>query len=315
MGLFSKHKQKSESVAICLGHDGLYCAISQNDSGLKPVLRHVSFYPSQNTETSILLERLLREAPVKGKAIILLLNHGDYQVLTIEALNVPETELRGAVKWRIKDMLDFPISEATIDLVRVPGDVAAGGRNQSLLVVVAKNELLSKRQRAVCGAKLKLNVVDIPEMAQRNVSACLETPGRGLAMLSFDHSGGLLTVTFGGELYLSRRIDISLEQISNSDVEMQTMVFERVSLELQRSLDHFERQHNYISNNKLLLAPLGEVTARLRTFLSSNVYLPVEVFDLADVIDLSHVPEMKQGVQQQKFFDIIGATLRAEVRI
>src|SRR5438067_7603301 len=49
--------------------------------------------------------------------------------------------------------------------------------------------------------------------AQRNISALLEPEGRGVAMLSFDADGGLLTVTFKAELYLARRIDVTLEQL------------------------------------------------------------------------------------------------------
>ncbi|WMW79365.1 agglutinin biogenesis protein MshI [Undibacterium cyanobacteriorum] len=314
MGLFSKSKQNAENIAICLGHDGLYCAIVQHDSALKPILRYLSFFPGTEANHTTLLERLMREAPVKGKPVSMLLKQGEYQILAIEALNVPETELRSAVKWRVKDMLDFPVGEATVDVLKIPGDPAAGGRNQSSMVVVAKNQIIKKLQTDVMAAKLKLTVIDIPEMAQRNISAKLETPGRGLAMLSFDANGGLLTLSFGGELYLSRRIDINLEQLRNPDKEAQNYVFERVSLELQRSLDHFERQHNYITNTKLLLAPMGDVTPALQSFLSTNLYLPIETFDLSNVIDLGQIPEMKSSDQQQKFFDIIGAAMRVEAR-
>ena len=57
--------------------------------------------------------------------------------------------------------------------------------------------------------EVELGTIDIPEMAQRNLSSMLETDGRGIAMLSFGEDGGLLTVSCRGELYLSRRIDVS----------------------------------------------------------------------------------------------------------
>jgi MSHA biogenesis protein MshI len=210
-------------------------------------------------------------------------------------------------------MLDFPVEQATVEVLRVPGDTSAGGRNQSLLAIVAKNEIIQQYQELFHRQKLPLAVIDIPELAQRNFSACLELQGRGLAMLSFDRNGGLLTVTFGGELYLSRRLDIKLDQLKLADIEAQRAVFERISLELQRSLDHFDRQHNYITTAKLVIAPLGSVSAALQSFLSTNLYMPVEVMDLGMVLNLDKIPELQDADQQQQFFSIIGAALRDEV--
>ncbi|TXI90428.1 MAG: agglutinin biogenesis protein MshI [Burkholderiaceae bacterium] len=312
MGLFPKRKQNAEKIAMRIGHDGVYCASLRFEPAQKPILDFLSFYPGNGVAVQTLLERVAKETPAKSKEVGLLLNHGEYQILALEAMNVPDQELRSAVKWRVKEMLDFPIAEASIDVIRVPGDVANAGRNQSLMAIVARNTVIKTHQDQARAAKLRLNVIDIPEMAQRNLSARLETSGRGLAMLSFDAEGGLLTVTFGGELYLSRRFDINLDQLRSTDSETQGAVFERISLELQRSLDHFERQHNYITNAKLVLAPLGEVGNALRTYLASNVYLSVEILDLSSILNLDQIPELKSSEQQQKYVEIIGAALRFE---
>ena len=96
-------------------------------------------------------------------------------------------------------------------------------------------------------------MIDIPETAQRNISALLEDEGRGLALVSLGANGGLLTVTCGGELYQARQIDVALGQ--NMDEEHRSHAFERIALELQRSLDNFERQFPYIGVSRLLVAP------------------------------------------------------------
>jgi MSHA biogenesis protein MshI len=161
-------------------------------------------------------------------------------------------------------------------------------------------------------AKLPLSVIDVPEMAQRNLSVRLEVEGRGLAMLSFDVHGGLLTVTYGGELYLSRRLDITSTDLGTQDVRERDASFERISLELQRSLDHFDRQHNYITTAKLVVSPLGEVATLLQQYLASNMYLPVEIMDLAQIVNLEKIPELKSAERQGAFLSIIGAALRQE---
>jgi MSHA biogenesis protein MshI len=138
----------------------------------------------------------------------------------------------------------------------------------------------------------------------------LETEGRGLGMLSFDEDGGLLTITFKGELYLSRRIDVTIAQLLEPDSDKQQACYDKITLELQRSLDHFDRQFQYVNVIKLLLAPSG--STGLHEYLATNLYMPVEAMTLDDVFDLSKAPELADVAQQQRFFLTLGAALRHE---
>lgn len=259
------------------------------------------------------LERLGRELRASMSYCSTVLAGGHYQMLTVDAPNVPAEELRTAVRWRLKDMLDFHVDDATIDVLDIPADKSATARGHSMFAVAARNSVIEGRQKLFAQAKIKLVAIDIPEMAQRNISALLEADGRGLAMLSFDEDGGLLTVSFKGELYLSRRIDVTLEQLLDPEHERKHLRFEKITLELQRSLDHFDRQFHFISVARLLLAP-STITG-LEEYLSSNLYTPVARFDLADVFDLSSVPELAEPTSQQKLFIALGAALRREEKV
>ena len=161
-------------------------------------------------------------------------------------------------------MIDFHVDDATIDVLDIPIDKAGASRTHTMFAVAARNSVIAQRQALFEAAKLKLKVIDIPEMAQRNISALAEVPGRGLAMLSFHAGGGLLSVTFNGELYLARRIDVTLTQLLDPDIERRNACFDKITLELQRSLDHFERQFNFIAVQRLLLAPTGASWDRAR---------------------------------------------------
>jgi MSHA biogenesis protein MshI len=179
-----------------------------------------------------------------------------------------------------------------------------------MFAAAARNALIQSRQELFADADIKLSVIDLPEMAQRNISAALETEGRGLALLSFDGDGGLLTVTFRGELYLSRRIEVTLSQLLEPDSDKQQLCYDKITLELQRSLDHFDRQFHYVNVLKLLLAPTG--SPGLHEYLASNLYMPVEAMELGDVFDLSKVPALQDEGEQQRFFLTLGAALRHE---
>ena len=179
-----------------------------------------------------------------------------------------------------------------------------------MFAVAARNSVIQAKQALFGEARFGLSVIDIPEMAQRNIAAFLEPEGRGLAVLSFGDDGGLLTITHKGELYLSRRIDVSPAQVAEEDFERKQATFDKITLELQRSLDHFDRQFNYVSVSKLLLAPC--VSFGLDSYLASNLYTPVENFTLEDVLDISAVPDLAQAAVQQRYFILLGAALRHE---
>ena len=312
MVFFSKKNKTAGLMAINLCHDGIYSASLVRNAGSKPSLDFVSFYPRANKTWQEMLDRLAKESPAKNYQCSLLLSPEDYQLFAVESLNVPVEELKSAMRWRLKEMLDYHVDDATIDVLDVPGDKSAGGRSHSMYAVAARNKLIAERQTAFLSAKLPLSVIDIPDMAQRNISSLLEPEGRGIAMLSFDENGGLLTVTFNAELYLSRRLDIKLSQFQHTDADKKAQVFERITLELQRSLDNFDRQHNFITTAKLILAPMGAVAAELQSYLASNMYMPVEVLDLESVLNLSKIPELSDSARQQAYFMTIGAALRQE---
>ena len=55
-------------------------------------------------------------------------------------------------------------------------------------------------------ARLKISALDIPELALRNLTALLPEDERGLAFLSLGRTQGMLILTRGQNLYLTRRI-------------------------------------------------------------------------------------------------------------
>ena len=306
MRFFKKARQNEGWLTIAFSGDGIAAASMKRAPSAKPAVALTAFYPGNESA----LEAVGKELHANKYRCSTILAGGEYQMLALDAPNVPPEELKTAVRWRLKDMLDFHVDDATIDVLDIPVDQAATVRNHSMFVVAARNSVIGKRQNLFAGAKIGLSVIDIPEMAQRNISALVEPEGRGLAMLSFGPDGGLLTVTFTGELYLSRRIDVTLEQLLDADHDRKLASFDKITLELQRSLDHFDRQFHFISVSKLLLAPSG-VTG-LEEYLSSNLYTPVQTMDLGDALDISRIPELLDKAAQQRFFFTIGAALRHE---
>lgn len=311
MGLFGKTKKTDGWLAVDLQQDAVCAAhIKRQPAGL-PVVTLAASFPVSGGAYGESLERLSKDLNAARYSCSSLLALGEYQLLSVDAPNVPPDELKTAIRWRLKDMLDFHVDDATIDVLDIPVDKNAPARNHSMYAVAARNQLIQQRQTLFEQAKIPLTVIDIPEMAQRNISSLIAAEGRGLAMLSFGSEGGLLTVTYGGELYLSRRIDVPVSQLTQADENQRHACFDRVTLELQRSLDHFDRQYHFITISRLVLAPMAERTG-LEEYLSTNLYVPAETLNLGAILDLSAVADLQQPAMQQRFFMVLGAALRLE---
>lgn len=251
-------------------------------------------------------ERVAKELELDGYQCLTVLSPADYHLLLIDAPNVPANEVKNAARWRIKDMLDYPVDAATIDVLDIPVDPASSNRAHSIYTVAAKNEVIRECMERFARSHLRLSVIDIAETAQRNIAALLEPPGRGVAMLypATDHV--LFTVNYRGALYLARRIDVSLQELES--VASADDAKNRVLLEVQRSFDHLDRQFPFVGVAKVLVAPTPAETG-LQSYLADNLDVPVEEVRLAQLLNVA--PEIALDRDAAwRLFHVLGATLR-----
>lgn len=253
------------------------------------------------------LKRLKSAGHLDGRRRTTLLNAGEYQLLQIDlpgnAAGLPREELREALRWRIKEMVDFPVEQAGIDILEIP---ATGNRPPQVWVVVASHAMLQPRIQLFQAARVALTAIDIPELAHRNLARLFEEPNRGLAFLSWDRQGGRLTITYQGELYMTRYIDASITELSGPDA---ADLRERVLLDIQRSLDNFDRNHSAISLTQLRVGPLPGGSTFL-DYLGANLSLPVAGANLAEVMDFTQTPELANPAAQVDAWLALGAALR-----
>ncbi len=308
--LFKQTKRNAGWFAIGSGETGVHFA-QVKLVGSRPQVVECAFFPVTEV-TPAVLEKLRKDARIGDFQFTTLLSPGEYQILLVEAPNVPVDELKSAIRWRIKDSLNYPVDNATVDVLQIPENKNVGERPQFLYAVAASNNTLQKHIALFESAKIELNVIDIPEMAQRNIAELFEEKGRGLALLAFDDNGGLLTITCDGELYLARRIEITIGQLQDANESLRQQYLDRVELELQRSLDYFGRQYHYILVQRLLVSVPDQLG--LVKILNANLDLPVEQLDLAQVMDISALPGLADSEFVAYALPALGAALRRERR-
>lgn len=229
-----------------------------------------------------MLERIAVDYGLGRARCTTLLTEGDYALLLTEAPDVPADELRAAVRWRIKDLIDFHINDATVDVFNVPTENIAG-KARAIYAVAARSDAIQRRVDLMAAAAINLEVIDIAEMAQRNLAALLPEDNQGVVVLSLNDRGGLVTVTRRGEIYLSRNLDVGLEALTAD--EDASRHFDRIVLEIQRSLDYYDSHFRQPPVAQLFLAPSGRTLAGLMEHLNDNLDVGVSEMKLNALLD------------------------------
>lgn len=315
MRLFGSTRQRPGWLCINLGPDRVDVSHVLATGRARPEVLLCESYRKEGDDVAT-LAHLRRELHLDRYRCTTLLRSGDYQMVQVDAPNVPAAEAKNAVRWRIKDAIDYPAEAATVDALFVPAVEGAAGRNPQMFAVAARNELIAATVKPFNDADIPLEAIDIPELAQRNVAHCFEQEGRGLAVLAFGPHGGLITFTCGGELYQYRRIQyrpIDASPAGSADVhaEQKQGFYNRVVLELQRSLDNFDRQFRQIAIARVLVTPVPGADD-MQQYLAAHLDIPVMLLDLSEVMDFPHIPELQGPLRQAQCLQLIGAAMREE---
>jgi MSHA biogenesis protein MshI len=255
------------------------------------------------------LVKLARKIAVPQFSWTLPLARGDYKMIVMPEPGVKPAEMAESVRWSLGTALDYPVEDATVDWISIPTLQHSPQRQQHLYAVVARSAVVHQRAEMFRQAKITLDAVDVRETAQRNIAALVEKPGEALGMVSVNAQGVQITFTFQGELYLDRFIEAALSTAVAGDDASRIKMFERITLQVQRSLDFVHRTLSFMRVGRIVLAPLPAPIA-LRDHLAQNIAEPVETLDLASVFDFALTPELASEETQARYFVALGAALR-----
>lgn len=280
------------------------------------------------------LARRLRDLKLAGREVIAVLPPEHYQLLQIEAPAVPHDELRAAARWRIKDLVDAHIDDLTLDVLRV-GDERQRSQSQ-LFVVAATSQRIAEITAQCTGAGLALDIIDVTDIAQRNLQTALaEAAGvqdEASAALVVHGSQCLFTVSANGELFYSRRLpwderglaggsaaagaaaDYDIPQEEGGLIHYEEPGLHEdtpaIVIEVQRSLDVWERTWPGLPV-ALLQVQAGAHTEALMAALRTTLGVPVRALDPAGAFDA--LPALDEATRAA-LLPLLGAALRDESR-
>jgi len=309
--MFSKLPRSNSSglTAVCLYPGRIDVARVRRVRDGKPQVELLESY-ERGKDDKAALASVSKRFGLKKARCLSLLAYGEYQILQVDAPQSVEPEERMAeLRAKVGGMIDMPVAHVTLDAIDIPTAQLAPGRPRSAYAIVAGNAAIAPKVQLFHEAGIGLEVIDVPELAQRNIAALCEQPNRGLALLAFGENDGILSFTCNGELYMHRHIEVGLTQLHTDDMDKRSTLFDRIGLDLQRSLDNFDRTFGFIPVSRVLLGPQHDAAA-LQGYLRDYLSMPIDVLELADIFEFPAVPELKRPDRQAQCLLTLGAALR-----
>lgn len=277
-------------------------------TGSKPELKVVSSVPYDANNLIPVLTELVKQHQLEAVTCSWMLSPEHYQFLSQEALPVSENEFQAAIRWKIKELISFPIDDATIDHFALPASKTQSSKPMNVIIVSRTSYLHSMiEQFTQCG--LTIGVIDIPELGYRNISALYEKDEASTALIHIKAKNTNLIITRQKEFYFSRRLEFGSASFEGYEGNLAHLL-DALALEIQRSFDYFQSQWRYVAPSRVLLSiPKLPVEVDLPAELSQRLAVVVSLLDITQVVATA-IP--LDTTLQNVAIPVIGGALRDE---
>jgi MSHA biogenesis protein MshI len=301
--ILRKRESSTTRSGVACTPDGCAIATIRRVKGGRHVVEScLSVAASPLEQATIIASWVAGEGRQSG-AISSVLDSADYQLVQVESPDVLPAELKAAVRWRLKDAIDFPLEDAVVDVFDMPEPARRTGARM-MYAVAAKRQAIAQQVAGLNAAARRFDVIDIPELSLRNIAALLPEAADGLIFLWLEEDWAQVLVIKQTTLYLTRHVQFA----GNKAAIGGHPNVDAIALEVQRSMDYFESHYDQAPLRHLIIAPCNEHSGRFAEALGQETSMRIESIDLRRALELA------PGVEpvDRRSLLAIGAALRDE---
>jgi len=302
----SQVSTSSDQCCITIHSQEFSLAYARHTAG-KFLLEFYASYPYDSQKgLKAPLSAIIKQYQLKKINCAWVLAPQDYQLLQIDALPVPDDEFQAAIRWKIKDLLRFPIDDVVIDHFALPASKISA--INKIMVVAAQSSYLQKISEDIKAAGLSLSTIDIPELALRNIMTLFEQSNQSHALVYVQQTTIQLLITFQKQLYFSRNLEFGWV-LSEREPDKLAQGVEQLVAEIQRSFDYYQSQWRQPNPTQMTLAATQLISAAAIDQLAQSLALPVRWLKPGDKL----LTRQEMSFEQQgKYLPIMGELFRKE---
>jgi|GEM_PF-1359901 len=303
-------ENRKSSCAIEISDAGIaYASVYYPLGGQRPVLKECEFFPRTGASDYDGLNQLQDQIAIvadkyglKGVVCNLILHPKYYRLLLTDIPKVAPNEYREAVKWQIKDMIDYPIADTTLDIFM--SSAFSKLLPAKLYVVVAKTSFILNVVNIIHQNFFNLVAVDIREFAIRNLLNFLVAPEKPVGFLHFEANDCLFIIVENRQLSFVRHIPL-VTAINDGFFDSTKLLDE-----IQRSLDYYGAELKQRVPVECLLSPTVSPESKIVIDISKKSPLKVTPLSLNRIVQVDGSRELDFELQKACYLAVGGALRR-----
>jgi len=222
-----------------------------------------------------------------------------YRLLLIDAPKVSKNEYRAAIRWQIKNMIDIPVEDLSVEIFSPTGEIQQG---EKLYVIAAQKSFLQENIDLLINNQLNPITIDIHELAIGNLLTQLITAEEEIMFLQLLEDSSIFMIIKNHCIHFARHIIHGINELDNHKT------LDNFISEIKRCLDYYQRQLKQTIGDKLFLAPLSNADTIISTLATR---LEVKIQDI-DINSLISFPKRLTNDLQARCCATIGGALSKE---
>ncbi|MBF0097578.1 MAG: hypothetical protein HQM04_04745 [Magnetococcales bacterium] len=222
-----------------------------------PLLRRCQFFPEPVIPEEV--NAWVRQAGLRGAPAVGVLDRDAYLLFPADRPNLPRSEWGLNLRWKIADRLGYPAQEAVVETFALPGGAS---KSERIYVAVARSIRLQQEVALFHQAELRLQRLDIVELALGRLTDTLPEAETGVALLYWSGAGLLVILRRQGLFYLARLLEnVSLDLWSPAPPAPATQsasdAVDHLAMELHRTLHFYQNSFAQPTPHNLYVLPMS----------------------------------------------------------
>ena len=207
----------------------------------------------------------------------LVLASSQTQIVQVDKPNIPDSELNAALKWQIKDLVNYSPEDMVLDYF--DGPTLAGGNEKINVVCASKKELLTFIE-PLNNDGLTLKSITTEEFAFASLLTLQDDACLMVCQQPYEEI--ILLIVKQGKVFFSRRLRGFAQIATKTEDELSSGIIDNLNLEIQRSTDYFERQLKQAPIRTIEVIVPIENEAVLARKLAENTNVAVKLLAMPD---------------------------------
>ncbi len=264
--------------SIELGPEGIAFANAPNPNNLE--ISACGFYPYQfgsSPDVSKLRDQLLQvvsQNGLKKTKCVWILHPSYYRLTLIGTPNVPQAEYKKAIRWQIKDIINYSLEDTAVDIF-YPDEPERSLKK--IYVIAAQSSFLKNIANTIQDCGLYLEAIDTREFAIRNLITDLSKPGETTGLLNIIDESCLMMSVKQSNVQFVRRFPVNANNIKAGN-------YSDLMSEIQRSFNYCQTELKQEIPTKFVIPPDAILDKNVAQEIAKNLNKEVNILNLQEVV-------------------------------